>query len=475
MRQKVSALIQARMGSTRLPGKAMMKIQGKTIIQIIFERLQHSKEIDDIILSTSSSRENNSLVRHAKEIGLKYYRGSENDLVARHLGAANKLKANAVLRVTGDCPLVDPHLADQMIRIYRKKNHAIDFMTNAMPPTYPDGLDLDIMPLATLKKLEKEIKKNDMHRDFFVPYIMKHKDRFKVYNFANAKNLSSLRWTLDYPEDFSFLEKIFSTIKPKENIFFMDEVLALVSKNPKVLEINKKRMDNVILSDFRSQAYHSLAAKTKFIIIDFDRTLVDLNVNWQKVKEEVVHLYQPFLIYPNSKKHLFERLRHASSLLQKKKGKNIARQYYQKSLAIVAKEEMRAAKKAKLIKGAKDFLQWLEKNRLSFAILSNNTNGVIRYIFKKYQLPKPRMIIGSNDVTYQKPNPEGLGKIVAAQKLKKDQCVLVGDSNAEIELGKKTNVATFTLTTYYRTKKISHDLQGDIVENFNELKKRILA
>ena len=155
--QPIAAVIQARMGSKRLRQKAMLNIGGKTILQIIVERLKKSQGIDEIILSTSLSQENEVLVAHAKAIGLKYHRGSENDLVSRHLGALRKTDALAMVRITADCPLVDPKIVDAMVKIYRKKNHRIDFITNCFPPTYPDGLDVDITPVRVLERIDREI------------------------------------------------------------------------------------------------------------------------------------------------------------------------------------------------------------------------------------------------------------------------------------------------------------------------------
>ncbi|MEK7124677.1 MAG: glycosyltransferase family protein [Patescibacteria group bacterium] len=251
---RIIGLIQARMGSKRLKNKALLKINGKTIIQIIFERLKAVKGIDDIILSTSASKENDVLTSHAKDIGLKYYRGSEDDLILRHLGAVNALGADAFLKVTADCPLVDVKIADEMLKIYKKNYGKIDFMTNCLPPTFPDGLDLDITPTLTLENLGREIK-NPLHREYYAAYIMENPAKFKVHNFKSNSDFSSLRWTLDYQEDLGFIKEIFDNFK-NQKTFFMEDILKFMDKNPKVIEVNKSKVDKTIINNIRSKSYH---------------------------------------------------------------------------------------------------------------------------------------------------------------------------------------------------------------------------
>jgi len=242
-RLKVIALIQARMGSTRLKKKALKKIAGKTLIEHIFRRLKTVREIEEIVLATSINKENDILVKHAKRIGLKYYRGSEQDLISRLYQAAKKFKADIVVRITADCPLVDPKLLDEMIKIFRK-NKKIDFMTNNYPPTLPHGLDVNILPLSTLKQLDSEIK-DSYHREWFTYYIMENPKKFQIYNLKSSTDLSGMRWTVDYPEDLIFVRKIFEALDRKDKIFIMTDILKFLKKNPKILKINEKRIDKI--------------------------------------------------------------------------------------------------------------------------------------------------------------------------------------------------------------------------------------
>lgn len=259
---KITVCMQARMGSKRLPKKALLKIGGKTIINTIFDRLKSCREIDNIILSTSLTKENDILIKHADEIGLKHYRGSESDLISRHLGAVLETNADAFVKITGDCPLADPKLIDQMVKVYRDNYKKIDLMTNCFPPTYPDGLDIDIIPRSVLEKLDKEIR-SPFYREYFVSYIMENPKKFKIYNLKNSADYSFLRWTLDYPEDMVFIKKIFKALGQNNKIFCAKDILEFLKKNPELKKINEKRIDKVIVRNIRSGVYHSLLKNNK--------------------------------------------------------------------------------------------------------------------------------------------------------------------------------------------------------------------
>ena len=257
---KVVACIQARIGSKRLPKKVLLEISGKSVIENMLERLKVAKEIDDIILALPDTKENDILARHADKIGLKYYRGSEYDIISRQYGAAKKLNADALILFTGDCPLLDPKIADKMVKIYRKNYDKFDFFTNTFPPTFPHGLDADIVPVFTFKKIDEEINA-PFHRECYAAYIMENPEKFRIHNMKNHVNLSSIRLTLDYPEDMILIKKIFSALTKKKEVFVMKDILNFLKENPEVLEINKKRIDMVIVRNIRSKEYHSAVIK----------------------------------------------------------------------------------------------------------------------------------------------------------------------------------------------------------------------
>jgi spore coat polysaccharide biosynthesis protein SpsF (cytidylyltransferase family) len=256
---KVIAAIQVRMGSTRLPGKALMKIAGKTPIEWIVERLSRATEIDDVVLITSVNPENDPLIDEAKRLGIRSYREvSEADLVARYLGAVKMCEADAFVRVTADCPLVDPSLVDDMVRVYRAHSTEYDAYTNAVPPTYPDGSDLDLIPRATLERLDREIPANDIHREWVTPYLFKQGRDFRIRSFISDRPLEGYRMTLDYPEDLELITKVFTHFG--DQFCSLSDVIAYLDAHPEVRDLVAQHVDQTIVqsSNQRSGAYQKL-------------------------------------------------------------------------------------------------------------------------------------------------------------------------------------------------------------------------
>lgn len=254
---KVVATIQARMGSTRLRQKALMKIKGKTLIEWIAYRLSFCKEVDQVVLSTVDNKENDPLADLAEKIGLEYFRGSENDLISRLHKTAKKFSADAIVRITGDCPLVDPTIVDRLIREFRNKPQALDHITNIFPPTYPDGMDVEVMPASTLQRLDKEVK-DPLYRDWITVTIMENPNKYKILNVPYQRDLHYLRLTVDYPEDFELTEIIFKKLHKEGEIFIMEDILGLFKREPALIKINEKRVDKKIVDNIRSAAFHGL-------------------------------------------------------------------------------------------------------------------------------------------------------------------------------------------------------------------------
>lgn len=245
-RLRVIAVIQARMGSTRLRDKSLRKIGEKTLVERVWDRIRLVKEVDDVVLSTSKLSENDVLVQHAESIGLKYFRGDEADLVSRLHDTAVNFCADALVRITGDCPLADPDLIDEMVKFYRVNTDKYDYLCNIVRRTYPDGLDIEILPTSTLRILKNEISSESEYREGFNLYILDNKDRFKIFGFENKKeNLSSLRWTVDFQEDLDFVSEIYKYFDEKNKKFKTKDTLDFLSKNPDLQLINSDRRFNI--------------------------------------------------------------------------------------------------------------------------------------------------------------------------------------------------------------------------------------
>jgi len=230
------AVIQARMDSSRLPGKVLLPILGKPVIWHIYERLKFSNNIDKICISTSNETSDEPIVKFAEENNIDYYRGSKENLVSRHLGAAEKFKADTIIRITADCPLVDPTIVDRLLDLYRE-NPDVDFLSNTKVRTFPIGLDVEIIPRKTLERL-LPISNDPVFYEYFISmYIYEHPNDFRSIGTSLDKpNL--LRWTLDYIEDYEFVKQVYGYLYKENSIFGMDEILQLLKKHPELSETN---------------------------------------------------------------------------------------------------------------------------------------------------------------------------------------------------------------------------------------------
>ena len=236
---KTIAIVQARMGSTRLPNKVLRPINGIPMIGLLLTRLALSKELDQIIVATSIDPRNEPLVRYVKDRGFACEQGSENDVLDRYVLAAESHDADVVVRITGDCPLVDASLVDQAITFF--KAHDYDYISNIDPPTFPDCLDIEIFGFKALKQASQE-SQDAFDREHVTPYI-RRSDKFTKMNLSYSKDLSNLRWTVDELCDFQVVESVFEHFSPKVNFSWMD-VLELQQKQPNLFRRNQQTIRN---------------------------------------------------------------------------------------------------------------------------------------------------------------------------------------------------------------------------------------
>lgn len=236
---KVVALIQARMGSTRLPNKVMKPIGGVPMIELLLSRLSRATEVDQIVVATSVDERNQPLAEHVRRLGYACEQGSENDVLDRFVQAARKHQADVVVRITGDCPLVDPGLVDEAIRRFKAAN--VDYFSNTSPPTYPDGLDIEVCTFKALEQASRETSKLFDH-EHVTPYL-REPGRFKTAAMQHSQDLSALRWTVDEPADFVVIEKVFRHFHPRTD-FTWAEVLNLQLQQPEIFNINQHLIRN---------------------------------------------------------------------------------------------------------------------------------------------------------------------------------------------------------------------------------------
>ena len=239
--KKVSAIVQARMCSTRLPKKILKKLAGKLLLWHLIMRLKKAKQIDQIIIATTSKKEDDVIAELAKETGISNFRGGEEDVLHRYYQAAKKYKVEIIVRITADCPLIDPKLVDKIIKYFL--NNSFDYVSNVHPPTYPDGLDVEIFPYGVLEEVWRKAEKLS-EREHVTSYIGKHPETFKIGNVENEIDLSYMRWTVDEERDLKFVKEIYRRLYKNNKIFYMEDVLNLLKKEPELMKINKGILRN---------------------------------------------------------------------------------------------------------------------------------------------------------------------------------------------------------------------------------------
>lgn len=236
---KTLAIVQARMGSTRFPDKVMRLINGVPMIELLLGRLSSSTRIDQIIVATADDARNQPLADHVRKLGFHVFQGSENDVLDRYYRAALEFQSQTVIRITGDCPLVDPQLVDEVIAAY--EDGGVEYLTNTAPPTYPDGLDIEVFSFRALEKAAKEAT-TSFDREHVTPFIRQSKI-FKIGNYAYAEDQSTERWTVDEAADFEVISAVFKHFHPRTNFGWL-EVLALRASQPALFSANQYLIRN---------------------------------------------------------------------------------------------------------------------------------------------------------------------------------------------------------------------------------------
>lgn len=230
----IAAIIQARMGATRLPGKVLKQINGKPEIFYVLDQTSKSKLVDDIIVATTTNPEDEAIVETVKNLGYKVFAGSEDDVLDRYYQAAKRFNVDVVVRITADCPLIDPRVIDKVIKKFKEKS--CDYCSNVQPPTYPDGLDVEVFPFEALEKAWKEAKLPS-HREHVTFFLWKNPDRFKIANVENNEDLSNMRLTVDEPEDLELISRIIT--KLDRSPILLKDIINLKYENPEIFDINK--------------------------------------------------------------------------------------------------------------------------------------------------------------------------------------------------------------------------------------------
>lgn len=228
-------VIQARVGSSRLPGKVLMPILGRPMLERQIERVKRCSRIDEIVVATSERPEDEGIVLLCQEVEVGYFCGDLHDVLDRFYRAAKKYDPDHVVRLTGDCPLIDPGLIDDLIDFYLSE--PCDYASNCEVATLPDGLDTEIMSFEALERAWLEAKLPS-EREHVTPFIRSHPEKFKTRSYLHPRDLSHLRWTVDEPQDLEFVRQVYERLYPVKPEFSFQDVLAFLERSPEFAGIN---------------------------------------------------------------------------------------------------------------------------------------------------------------------------------------------------------------------------------------------
>ena len=234
----LGCIIQARMGSSRLPGKVMMNIDEKnTLLHYVVQQLKFSKLANSIIIATTTSEKDDNIVDFATKMNLKHFRGEVDNVLDRYYQCAKNFSISTIVRISADDPLIDPTIVDRVIEKFYSNSY--DYVSNTNPRTFPQGNEIEVFSFETLEFAWKNAKKIS-EKEHVTPYIYNNKEKFRMANVENSKNLSSLRWTVDTQSDLDFVRLI--TSKIQKTPILITDILDVLSKEPDLLNINKEHV-----------------------------------------------------------------------------------------------------------------------------------------------------------------------------------------------------------------------------------------
>lgn len=235
-------IVQARTGSSRLPGKVLLPLAGKSLLERLMERILASREADGAVIATTVEPEDDPIVDLCLDNRFHLFRGHSTDLLDRHYKTAKEYGADIIVKIPSDCPLIDPAIIDKVIRFYKDHASEYDYVSNLHPATYPDGNDVEVMSMKVLRETWLNAAK-DYEREHTTPYLWENRDKYRIGNveWESGKDYSmSHRFTIDYRVDYEFIRAIYEGLYSQKNpIFSLNDILALLEQKPELMDINK--------------------------------------------------------------------------------------------------------------------------------------------------------------------------------------------------------------------------------------------
>lgn len=230
-------IIQARMGSSRLPGKVLKPLGGKPMLSFLLERLRHVHKMDKIVVATTAEPPDDAIAQECANAGVACFRGSERDVLSRFHAAAMNSGAQIVVRITADCPLIDPQLIDEAIATFVNSEPRVDYLSNMLEPSWPYGMAVEVFSAEALAEAHAEAT-DAAEREHVTPFIYWRPQRYALKSIVRSPNLSHLRWTVDTAEDYELVVRIVDELYPSKPIFLLNDVLALLATRPELARIN---------------------------------------------------------------------------------------------------------------------------------------------------------------------------------------------------------------------------------------------
>ena len=230
-KKRIVVILQARMGANRLPGKPLKKVLQKPLLSYQLERLRRCKKVDEIVVATTTSTQDGAIETLCAEEKIPCFRGSEHDVLDRYYRTALKYSADTIVRITGDCPVIDPMIVDRVIGYYQNHQPQCDYVSNSLQRTFPRGLDTEVFSFELLERAAHEAKHPE-EREHVTPYFYKHPELFELGSVAQEIDQSDHRWTVDTVEDLDLITKIITTLYPVNPTFNKDDIIKLLEKHP---------------------------------------------------------------------------------------------------------------------------------------------------------------------------------------------------------------------------------------------------
>ena len=238
---RIVVVVQARTGSTRLPGKVLLPLANRPLLHRMLERVLAARTPSCVVVATTTDPADDAIVDIANDAGVAWFRGHPTDLLDRHYSAGVTFGADVVVKIPSDCPLVDPAVIDRVIGDYTSRATTVDFVSNLHPPTYPDGNDVEVVPLGVLESAWLEATEPH-EREHTTPFVWDRPDRFRIHNVAWESGLDysrTHRWTIDYEDDYEFIAAVYAALWTETRpVFSLEDVLSLIEARPHMREIN---------------------------------------------------------------------------------------------------------------------------------------------------------------------------------------------------------------------------------------------